>query len=179
MSDRLPLRVPARCPIFSRNWASSPAPPTPPPAAARLAPSGRLQPEHSRAAQQGPSRRQRKKRHEQASEDDRLPFRVPTRCPIFSRNWASSNFRRGVNARSCGEEDARGTRCGAMEVPWLFPPEVFPANRRPSAHSWAGISTWHRGRAARLLWRRSKTPRHVPRRRIAQACRILTETRWS
>ena len=82
---------------------------------------------------------------------DRLPLRVPTRCPIFSRNWALSNFRRGVNARSCGEEDARGTGCGAMEVPWLFPPEVFPANRRPSAHSWAGISTWHRGRAARLL----------------------------
>ena len=30
------------------------------------------------------------KRHGQASEDDRLPLRVPTRCPIFSRNWASS-----------------------------------------------------------------------------------------
>ena len=50
--DRLPLRVPTRCPIFSRNWAGIVAcAADAEPAAARLAPSGRLEPEHSRAAQ--------------------------------------------------------------------------------------------------------------------------------
>eukprot|EP00964_Phaeocystis_antarctica_P088707 scaffold56463_cov68-Phaeocystis_antarctica.AAC.1 len=94
MSDRLPLRVPARCPIFSRNWASSLAPPTPPPAAARLGPSGRLRPEHSRAAQQEPSLRQRQKRHERSSHSPRAYT-----MPNFLRNQEPGDiFRASAHA---------------------------------------------------------------------------------
>ena len=121
MSDRLPLRVPARCPILSRNWASSPAPPTPPPAAARLAPSGRLQPEHSRAAQQGPSLRQRKKRQERSSPAPRA--------------YTMPNFLKKLGIVACAA-DAAATPCQPLQG-WraIRPSTLSKLAARPSVSS--------------------------------------------